>query len=318
MSRVVYMAGQWVPEADAKVSIYDEGSMYGTTVFEMLRSYNQQHFRMDEHLDRLYWGLKVLRIPEPMPKDDLKALCDEVTLRNCPAFASDDEFRLMINISRGPLGIYQAAVPQKGSTLCVSCFPLKWTVAGMGRLYDEGLNAVVVSQRHTDCLPNVKHRSRIHFLLANQQAAQVTGDRNWALLLDVDGYVAEGTGANIFMVLEDTLYTPDIDHCLRGISRDVVLEIADSLDLYVGMDRYSYYELIHSDEAFFAGTPFGMIPITSIDGILLGDGKPGPMYQRIVEQWNGLVNIDHRAQIQAWDAQRTEPVGSSPYAIKNK
>ncbi len=317
MGRVVYLNGQFVPESEAKLSIFDEGSMYGSTVFEMLRSYNQQHFKMDEHLDRLYWGLKVLRIPEPMPKQDLADLCDEVTLKNCAEFQSDDEFRLMINVSRGPLGIYREACPQNGSTLCVSCFPLKWTVAGMGSLYDEGLNAVVVNQRHTDCLPNVKHRSRMPFILANQQAGQASGPRNWALLLDQDGYVAEGTGANIFMVLNNQIYTPDPNHCLKGISRDYVLALAHDLDLYADVGRYNYYELIHSDEAFFTGTPFGMLPITSIDGIPIGSGTPGPIYSKILDAWEKEVRVNHREQIQAWDANRTEPVGTSPYVSKN-
>lgn len=312
--RTVYLNGQFVPEADAKISIWDEGSMYGSTVFEMLRSYNQQHFKLDAHIDRLYWGLKALRIPEPMSKKELMDLCDDVTLRNCPAFQPDDEFRLMINVSRGPLGIYQKAYPQSGPTLCISCFPLRWTVAGMGALYDSGINGVVVNQRHTLTLPNVKHRSRLEFVIANQQAAQVAGSRNWAILLDEEGYVAEGTGANVFMVLNNALYTPDPNHCLKGISRDYVLDLAQSMDLYADVGRYNYYELIHSDEIFVTGTPFGALPVTSIDGISIGDGMPGPLYQRILDAWNSEVRVNHREQIQAWDAVMTSPAGSSPYA----
>ena len=311
--RICYLNGQFVPESDAKISIFDEGLMYGTTVFEMLRSYNQQHWKMDEHLDRMYWGLKVLRIPEPMPKKDLSDLCDAVTLRNCAVFQPDDEFRLMINISRGPLGIYKQAVPQNGPTLCISCFPLRWTVAGMGQLYELGVNAVVVNQRHTDCLPNVKHRSRAHFVLANHQAAQVAGDRNWALLMDEEGYVAEGTGANIFFVLDGVIYAADIDHALRGVSRDYVMELASELDIHVSIGKYNYYELLHCDEAFFSGTPFGILPVTSLYGVPYGSGLPGPIYTKLLEKWNENVRVDHKAQIQAWDAQRVEPVGSSPY-----
>lgn len=314
--RIVFLNGSYVPEAEAKVSIFDEGLMYGSTVFEMTRSFNQQHFQLKEHIERLYQGFKVLRIPEPMTVEQMMELCDEVTLKNCPAFDADDEFRLMINVSRGPLGIYRQAVPQDGPTVCISCFPLKWTVAGMGRLFDDGINAVTVSQRHTDCLPNVKHRSRLHFVLANQEAAQVAGDRNWAVLLDQDGYVAEGTGANILLADENVVYSPNPDHCLKGISRNYVLDTAYNMDVHVQFDRYNLFEVLTSREVWFTGTPFCLLPVTSVNGIPIGDGKPGPLYKQFLERWSQDVNCDIKAQIQAWDAARVGPVGSSPYRVK--
>lgn len=313
--RIIYLNGSYLPESEARISVYDEGSMYGTTVFEMLRSFNGQHFKMDEHLDRLYEGLKFLRIPEPMSKEQLREVCDEVTLKNCHAFAPDDEFRLMINVSRGPLSIYQRCFPQKGPTVCVTCFPLRWTVAGMGKLYETGVNAVIVSQRHTDCAPNIKHRSRMHLQLANQEAAQAKGENNWALLLDEQNYIAEGAGANILLADDDVLYVPYNDHALKGISKRYVVDLAYEMDMHVSFERYNVHELMTSKEAFFTGTPFGILPITSVNGIPLGDGKPGPMFKRLMDRWSDNVRVDIPGQIKKWDAAGVE-VGSSPYVFK--
>ena len=146
--RLVYLNGRYIPEAEAKISIFDSALMFGDMVFEMTRSFNKKQFKLREHLERLYAGIKILRIPLKMSIDELEDVCCEVIKKNDPFFASSDEHRLMINVSRGPLAIYSQIFGGKlEPTIVVADFPLKWTVVGMGKLFDIGINAVITSQR---------------------------------------------------------------------------------------------------------------------------------------------------------------------------
>ena len=132
--------------------------------------------------------------------------------RNEPAFSDDDEHRIMIDVSRGLLGIYQGIEgAHKGPNVIIADFPLKWTVVGMGELFDIGINAVITSQRAIPSNlmdPKIKNRSRLFYLMANIEASNFSGENNWALLLDTDGFVAEGTGDNFFIIKNGTVITP--------------------------------------------------------------------------------------------------------------
>jgi branched-chain amino acid aminotransferase len=201
MNRKVFMNGQFVLEQEAKVSIYDSALMFGDMVFEMTRSFNKKQFKLEEHIDRLLTGVKILRIPLQYNKQELIDICYQVVKENDPLFLSTDEHRLMINISRGPLGLYSHIFDKTEPTVIISDFPLKWTVSGMGKLFDEGINAVVTNQKaipHYLLDPRIKNRSRLHYQMANIEASQFKGKNNWALLLDEDGFVAEGSGDNVF------------------------------------------------------------------------------------------------------------------------
>ena len=145
--RVVYFNGKFIPESEAKVSIYDSSLMFGDMVFEMTRSFNKQHFKLKEHIDRLFLGLKILRINLNISKKDLLKICEKTSEANEHLFNKDDEHRLMIDISRGILGIYENVTGlRKGPNVIVADFP-RWTVRGMGELFEKGINMVITSQR---------------------------------------------------------------------------------------------------------------------------------------------------------------------------
>jgi branched-chain amino acid aminotransferase len=192
--RVVYMNGVYVPEKDAKISIFDSALMFGDMVFEMTRSFNKKQFKLKEHLERLLYGVKIYRIPLNLNINDLEKICLETVERNDKFFESTDEHRLMINISRGPLGIYAPVFDNIiEPTVVVADFPLKWTVASMGKLYDEGVNAVLVNQRAIPSHlmdPKIKNRSRVFYQMANSEASMFRGKNNWALMMDTDGFIA--------------------------------------------------------------------------------------------------------------------------------
>jgi len=169
--RVVYFNGELVSEKEARISIYDSALMFGDMVFEMTRSFNKKQFKLREHLERLYASIKYVRIPLTMTMEEMENHCYEIIEANDPLFEQDDEHRLMIDVSRGLLSIYHGIEGlHKGPNVIIADFPLRWTVAGMGRLFDTCINAVIPSQRAIPASllePKVKNRSRIHYLMAN-------------------------------------------------------------------------------------------------------------------------------------------------------
>ncbi len=324
--RLVYFNGQLVPETEARISIYDSALMFGDMVFEMTRSFNKKQFKLREHIDRLYAGIKVLRIPLQMTPEEMERACHETIEANAGQFADDDEHRLMIDVSRGLLGIYQGVVGlNKGPNVIIADFPLRWTVAGMSKLFDKGINAVITSQRAIPASlldPKIKNRSRIHYLMANIEASQVEGDNNWALLLDPDGFIAEGTGDNFFIVKDGVVITPEGRNILRGISRAYVMEeLCAQLGIKVVEKNIDAYDVHTADEAFMTGTPFCALPVTSLNGSPISSGKVGPVFAQLLDRWSSNTGVDIIGQIRAWDASREQSSASdapTPYRFKSK
>jgi len=314
--RVVYMSGEFVPEEKAKVSIYDSALMFGDMVFEMTRSFKKKQFKLREHLIRLYNGIDILNIPVGMSMDEMEELCYETIEKNAPFFEDSDEHRLMINVSRGALGIY---APIFGGdlkpTVVISDFPLKFTVASMGSLFDTGINAVITSQRAipADLIePKIKNRSRIHLQMANIEVSNWKGNNNWALLLDPDGFVAEGTGDNFFIVKDDVIITPEGRNILRGISREYIFELAEQLGLKCIEKNIVPYDVYTADEAFMTGTPFSILPVTQLNCKDIGDAKMGKVTKLLLDTWSENVGVDIVKQIQDYSKECKQLVGDAP------
>lgn len=299
--RVVYMNGSFVDESDAKISIYDSALMFGDMVFEMTRSFNKKQFKLKEHIERLYLGLKILRIPINLSQGEMENACYETIERNEPFFEDSDEHRLMINVSRGPLGIYAPIFNNVlEATVVIADFPLKWTVASMAKYYDEGINSVIPSQRAIPATlmdPKIKNRSRMWYQMANIEVSQVKGENNWALLIDPEGYIAEGTGDNFFMVKDGEILTPEGRNILRGISRDYIFTIAEELNIPCKEQNLEPYDLYNADEAFLTGTPFCVIPTTQLNGVDIGNGKMGDITKLLLNKWSENVGLDIVQQI---------------------
>ena len=314
--RIVYMNGDFIPETEARISIYDSALMFGDMVFEMTRSFNKKHFKLREHLERLYAGLKVLRIDPGMTIEELERNCLLVAEKNEKSLNSNDEHRLMINISRGPLGIY-AHLFDDGArpTVVIADFPLRWTVASMAPLFRTGINAVIPSQRAIPAHlmePKIKNRSRMWYQMANIEVANVEGENNWALLIDPDGFIAEGTGDNFFIVKDQKIISPEGRNILRGISRDYIFELGGQLGLEVLEKNIEPYDVYTADEAFMTGTPFCILPTTSLNGIMIGDGVMGATTNLLLSQWSENVGLDIRAQIETYGADYSSEGLSAP------
>lgn len=320
--RLVWWNHKLIPEAEARLSIYDSALQFGDTIFEMLRSFNKSHFKLREHLERLYASTKYVHIDIPMSIDELEEAVHLTTEANKDAFREDDEYRCLINVTRGLLSIYEDIVGiEKGPNVIVAIFPLRWTVAGMGKLFDTGVNLVIPSQRQIPSYllePKVKNRNRIHYLRANIEASQMKGENNWPLLLDPDGFVTEGPGYNFFIVKDEITITPSCN-ILEGISRKYIFELDDFT--HFGVEFYENniepYDIYNADEAFITATPFCMLPVTSLNGMKIGDGNPGPIYLKLLQKWSMDVTCPINTQIQKWDAEGDNlRQGISPYSFK--
>jgi branched-chain amino acid aminotransferase len=320
--RLVYLNGEFVPEGEAKISIFDSALMFGDMVFEMTRSFGKKQFKLREHLERLYAGIKILRIPLKMTISEMENVCNEVVKRNDPVFSSTDEHRLMINVSRGPLGIYAQVFDGKvAPTVVVADFPLKWTVVGMGKLFDTGINAVITSQRAIPASlldPKIKNRSRIHYQMANIEASLFKGENNWALLLDPDGFVAEGTGDNFFIVKDKVIITPEGRNILRGISREYIFFLAGQLKLKCIEKNIEPYDVYTADEAFMTGTPFCLLPVTGLNSNTIANGRMGPVTKALLEKWGKNVGVDIVKQIKGFNNELQHSAGGipTPYVFK--
>ena len=322
MKRLVFFNEKFIPENEAKISIYDSALMFGDMVFEMTRSFKGKQFLLEKHVDRLLFGLKILRIPLKYNKKQILDFCHKTIEINQCAFEKDDEHRLMIDVSRGLLGIYDGIEGlHSGPNLIIADFPLRWTVRSMGKLFDTGINAVITSQRAIPSElmdPKIKNRSRMFYLIANIEASLFKGENNWALLLDVNGFISEGTGDNFFIVKDNKVFTPKGKDILRGISRDYVMNnLCRELKIQAYEKNFEPYDVYAADEAFMTGTPFCMLPVTSLNGLKIGDGRRGKIFNKLLSKWSKNIGLNIELQIKNWDKKNQKDIsGPTPYKFK--
>jgi len=301
--RTVYFSGSFVPESEAGFSIFDSALMYGDVIFETTRTFNGQPFRLREHIERLYVGLRTLEISCGLTAEEMEAATLETIERNRPCFADGRDFQIVHNVSRGPMGLYESVfaggVKPTGT---INCWPLTRHLAAVAETYVTGVHAVVPAQRSVPSRlidPKIKNRSRIYYQTANLQAQKVDPEA-WALLTDEDGFLTEGTGSNFFVVKDGGLLTPEPRNILRGVTRQAVLELAESLGLSCGECNLEPYDVMTADEAFFTSTPFTIMPATRFNGHDVGTGEPGPVTRRLMSAWNQMVEVDMVAQARAF------------------
>jgi branched-chain amino acid aminotransferase len=182
------------------------------------------------------------------------------------------------------------------------------------------VHAVTPSQRAipADLLdPKNKNRSRLFYMVANLQVGLLNDSNAWALLLDPDGHVAEGTGANFFIVSNGSLLTPEPRNVLCGISREYTMELARGLGVPVRETNLTSYEVTHADEAFYTGTPFSILPCTRFNGSLIGDGQTGPVTARLIDAWSKSVGVDIVAQARDFALRHGSRGGANPYQMRS-
>lgn len=305
MERQIYINGKFVPESQAKISIYDSSLIFGDMAYEITRSFKKKQFLLREHLTRLINSIKYLDINLEFSVVMLEKAVNETVSVNESLFEDDEEHQIMINVTRGLHPMYEKVQGiEKGTQLIIADFPLSWTTASLAPYYDSGINVVIPSQRAIPASlldPKVKSRSRVHYQLANIEVSKYKGDNNWALLTDPDGFITEGTGSNFFIVKGDVIYTPEPRNILRGMSRDYVIRsLVPAVHLICVEKNIGLYDVITADEAFTTSTPFCIMPVTSINKIPIGEGKVGPITIKLLQCWSKNVDVDIVKQVRGY------------------
>ena len=278
----IYIDGVFYPRDEAKISVFDHGFLYGDGVFEGIRAYSGKIFRLSEHLDRLYDSAKTIDMNPAITKEEMAAAIIETCKKNN---LKEAYIRPIITRGIGDVGLD----PRKCSKSSVVVFAVEWG-AMYGDLYEKGLKAVSVSVRRNpaDALPpNVKSLNYLNNILAKIEANYKGGDE--AIFFDTNGYLAEGSGDNIFVVKNGSIITPPTLNNLRGITRMVALEIAADLGISVSERNMGYFDLYTADEVFVTGTAAEIGPITLIDGRVIGTGKVGPITRQLMESFKIVV-----------------------------
>ena len=311
--RIVYFNGHFIAENQARVSIFDSALMYGDMAFEMTRTFHHKPFRLREHLMRLYASLRLLEIDAGLTIEELERITLEALGRNLPTEPDDVDWQIMHDVSRGPLPFYRTAFPEGvRSTVVVNCWPLITHLAGFAPIYDQGVSLMIPAQRTlpADLVdPKAKTRSRLHYRMAELQAAR-SGEGKWPVLLDTDGFLAEGPGWNIFLVKHGIIFTPEPRNILVGVSRGVTIELARELGIEVREANVGRYEALTADEVFCTSTPYCLVHAATFEGQAIGEGDaPGPVFGRLMQAWKDLVGVDFVAQacqyasrLPAWQA----------------
>jgi len=272
---IIYLDGRFVPEEEARVSVFDHGLLYGDGVFEGIRAYNGKIFRLDEHLARLYDSAKAIDLAIPLTKAEMTEVIKETLRRNS---LRDAYIRPIVTRGKGDLGLD----PLKCAKPTVIVIAVTWG-AMYGDLYEKGLRAICVSVRRTppeSMPPNVKSLNYLNNILAKIEANHRGVDE--AIFFDTKGHVSEGSGDNIFVVKDGVIITPPTLNNLRGITRMVVLEIAASMGITLLERDLGYFDLYTADEVFVTGTAAEVAPIREIDGRVIGNGKPGPITRQLM------------------------------------
>jgi branched-chain amino acid aminotransferase len=285
---MAYVNGKIVPDSEASVSIYDRGFMSGIGVFERTRTFHGVPFRLDEHLHRLEMSLKLTRLQTGMTIEALKQATLDLLEINRPLLGPNDDYSIGHYISKGP-----GSEP----TVVIFCEPIAFET--YARQFLTGAHVVTPSIRQvpTQVLdPKMKTTSRMYFHLAECEAKLVDPEA-YALILDLDGNVCElSPGANFWIIRNGTVVSPPGRSILRGITRDALLEVARSLDIPVEEKDFQTYDVMVADEAFLTVTSRCVLPITRVNGLPIGDGKPGPVVGRLQNGWSEMFGIDFVGQ----------------------
>ena len=282
----IYLDGKFVDEADAKVSVFDHGLLYGDGVFEGIRLYDGNIFRLDEHLERLEYSAKAILLDLPYSRAELA----EATCESCRINGLRDAYiRLVVTRGVGDLGLapWNCSKPSVFIIASrISLYPAEH--------YENGLAIVTVPTRRINPAalpPTIKSLNYLNNILGKIEARQFGALE--AIMLNDQGYVAECTADNIFIVHKGEVITPASSQgALNGITRSTILDIAQEVEVPIREANMTRYDVWCADECFLTGTGAEVIPVTKLDGRQIGSGKPGPITQRILESFRRRVRAE--------------------------
>ena len=283
MNLKIYIDGSFYDQTEAKISVFDHGLLYGDGVFEGIRFYNDRVFRFDEHVDRLWDSARAIALEIPMSKSELVAATLETIRQND---LHDGYIRLIVTRGPGSLGLSPDSC-RRPSVIVIAA-----TIALYPEdLYHQGLTMVTCSTRRTSpaaLSPRVKSLNYLNNILAKLEAQNAGAGEG--LMLNEQGYVAECTGDNLFIVKNGQMSTPHLNSgILEGVTRAVVFELAEKLEIRTMECELTKYDIYTADECLLTGTAAEVIPAVQLDRRLIGNGQPGPVTLKLIESFRELT-----------------------------
>ena len=280
----VYIDGEFYQKGEAKISVYDHGLLYGDGVFEGIREYNGTVFRLREHIERLFEGLRVIRVNIPLTKEQIMgAVVDTLQKNNL----TDAYIRLVVTRGRGNLGLDPRSCSKP--SIIIMAEPV---VPAHGReARERGITAVISSVRR-DMVDGTSHEVKslnyIQSIMSKFQAIDSGTDE--AVMLDHRGMISEFHGSNLFILKQGILHTPtSAAGILHGVTRARVMKLAEELGYEVRERDVTPYELLTADEAFLTGTMAEIVPVVKVQGVQIADGKPGPVTREIIRAFQRIT-----------------------------
>jgi len=293
MEELVYVSGSFHSAADAAVSVFDHGLLYGDGVFEGIRAYNGRVFKLERHIDRLFDSARAIRLAIPHSHAEVCGIVVDACRRNR---ISDGYIRLVVTRGPGDLGVD----PRKCSR--AELIVIVKRSLSIYRTPEHGIRVVTSTFRRNSpqtLSPSIKSLNYLNNVLARIEANDRNADE--ALMLDVNGYVAEATVDNFFIVSGETVLAPPTATNLKGITRETVLELAAGLGIRSDEKPFTLFDVWTAAEAFICGTAAEIVPVVSVDDRTIGSGSTGPITSRIIAAYHEVV----RTQGTPIDAQET-------------
>jgi branched-chain amino acid aminotransferase len=282
----VYIDGKFYPKAEAKISVFDHGFLYGDGIFEGIRLYKGCVFRLDEHLERLEMSAKAICLNLPWSRQQIAEIVCESCRRNQ---LTDGYIRLVISRGFGDLGLSPKNCPTP-SIICIAdsikLYPEEF--------YSTGMKIITAPTRRISPAalpPMIKSLNYLNNIMAKMEAQQ--HGFHECLMLNEQGYVSECTGDNVFLIHKGKMYTPaSHSGALVGITRQVALEIAQALKIPTVETNLTRYDVWNADECFLTGTAAEVIPVIEVDARTIGTGKPGPITGKILAEFRKKASIE--------------------------
>ncbi|SDJ17572.1 branched-chain-amino-acid transaminase [Salimicrobium halophilum] len=285
-SQWIFLSGEFVTKQEAAISVYDHGFLYGDGVFEGIRAYEGNIFKLDEHLDRLYDSAKSVMLDIPYDKEELEQIIAETIRKNELESAY---IRVVVSRGVGDLGLNPVSCSEPRLVViaeALSLFPKE--------LYERGVRLASVASRRNrpDVLsPQVKSLNYLNNILVKLEANQAGVDE--ALMLNDQGYVTEGSADNVFIVKNGKIYTPPVYlGALEGITRNAIIDIARELDYEMVEQPFTRHDVYVADEVFLTGTAAEVIAAVEVDKRMIGDGKPGTITNHLLSEFRKITTTD--------------------------
>lgn len=281
----VYVDGKYYDERSAKISVFDHGLLYGDGVFEGIRAYNGRVFRLKEHIDRLFYSAKAILLTIPLDHKTMCAAVVETCRRNK---IKDGYIRLVVTRGVGTLGLNPNRCKNPSVIIIAGTIQLY-----PPELYRKGMEIVTVPtvrNLHSAVNPAIKSLNYLNNILAKIEANNAGCEE--AIMLNAEGFVAECTGDNLFILKNGELQTPPLSAgALYGVTRHVVMGLAREKDMPVREVNLTRYDLFNADECFLTGTGAELVPVTKIDGRVIGNGAPGVCTREFIERYHALTKV---------------------------